>query len=215
MRSSWRSYVLIAALLTIPVGVQAATITSLFATGVDNAGNPLTPAGTNGLTDPHWLVTTTPGSGHIPAVTFKHPAYFDTETFSRWISINANGGSGGIVYQFRTTFTLPANFNPAVTSITVSCATDDAMNGAFLNGALLAGDCDGFGGFQVFGITSGFVAGTNTIDFLVQDNGPPGAFRAQFTSNTDVLQNGPAPVPEPATLALLGFGAAMFARRRK
>jgi hypothetical protein len=203
-----RLFVVVACVLGFSTAAYAVPILDLFNTGVDASGNLL--IGSDGTLDPHYDVISGPGIGApVDAVTFKHPAYFADGPNSRWISSDAGGSQGNGTFVFQTTFTLPALFDPAATFIQVSCATDNFMAGATLNGSGVGGACTGFGGFaSPFNITSGFQAGTNTLQFSVGDSGPPMAFRAEYVSNTRVLP-GPGPgVPEPASVLLLGFGLA-------
>jgi hypothetical protein len=215
MRLSLRVAVALTALLVLPSLVRAAPITTLFATGVASPGVLITAV--NGTPDPHWDVISGPGIGApIDAVRFQC-CYFAEGPNSMWISSNSIGGSGAGAYLFRTTFDL-TGFDPLLTSIAVLCATDNGLDGVFLNGVLVPGDCDSFGGFApAFDIASGFIAGINTLDFNVVDFGFPMAFRAEFGSDT-VAAAPPSPgVPEPATLVLLaaGAGAGFVARRRR
>lgn len=215
-RSSSRSASFVLALVLLPSTVAAAPITTLFNTGVDNAGVLL--VGGAGTVDLHWDIIAGPGiAAPIDAVTYFNGAYAADGPSSRWLSANAVGGNGAGTYLFRTTFNL-TGFDPALTTITASCGTDNLLTVVHLNGVGVGGDCDGFNPFPSgsFAINAGFVGGVNTLDFEVVDQGFPMAFRAQFTSDTQPLQNGPGPtpVPEPATLALLAGAAALFARRR-
>jgi hypothetical protein len=63
-------------------------------------------------------------------------------------------------------------------------------------------DTGGFTSWFGFNLNSGFVAGINTIDFVVQDVGVIFGFRAELSGRADLLDG----APEPTTLALLSFG---------
>ena len=66
----------------------------------------------------------------------------------------------------------------------------------------------GFGGWTMFSLTSGFVPGLNTLDFVAWDYGVISGFRVAGISGT-------ADIPEPLTIALLAVGSAVvFVRRR-
>jgi hypothetical protein len=198
-------------LAALSAGAFAAPITTLFNTGV-NASGVLLPAG-NGQVDPHYTILSGPGiSSPISAVTYFNGAYGADGPNSRWISASSGGGSGAGTYVFQTTFDL-TGFIPSTASITVRCGTDNGLNSVTLNGAGVTGDCDGFNPFPsgTFTISSGFTTGVNTLQFSVQDAGPPMAFRAEYTSDVQPL----SAVPEPATFALLAGGLTALALLRR
>jgi hypothetical protein len=189
----------------------AAPVTGLFNSGVDGTGTAL--VGGDGTVDAHWTLVSGPGVGSpVSAVTYKHPAYFADDAVSRWISVSSIGGPSAGNYVFQTTFDL-TGFDPLATSVGYRCATDNALNGVTLNGGAVGGDCDGFGGFSGFStISSGFVAGVNTLQFTVTDLGSPMGFRVEFNSSTRELEA----VPEPSTILLSSgaFGALVLLRKR-
>jgi hypothetical protein len=196
------SVVLLVSVLAFSTAASAATINTLFNTGVDDTGALL--VGGNGTVDTHWDVVSGPGiAAPVDAVTYFNTAYIPDGPNSRWISNSATGSPGNGTFVFQTMFDL-TGFNPAATTISVSCATDNLLSGVRLNGAAVAGDCDGFGAFQSFTISSGFAAAVNTLQFDVVDQGPPMAFRAEFISNATPIDG--AAIPEPASLLLVGSG---------
>jgi hypothetical protein len=199
-------------LLCCTVSLFGAPIASLFNSGVDASGVAL--VGGDGVIDTHWQVVSGPGIvSPAAAVTYKHPAYFANSAISRWISNSSSGSPGSGNFVFRTTFDL-TGFNPLATSITVRCATDNALTGVSLNGNSATGDCDSFGSFSSFVLASGFSAGVNTLDFTVTDFGPPMAFRVEFDSETRELPTG---IPEPSTflLSAVAIGALVIHRRTR
>ena len=200
-----RSLVVVACIFGFSTAAHALPIVDLFNTGVGVSGV-LLPGG-DGVTDPHYVVSGPGTGGPVSAQTYKHPSYFADGPISRWISSSANGFPGNGTFVFQTSFTLAPLFNPAATSISVLCATDNLLSGVTLNGSAVTGDCDGFAAFApAFNITSGFVAGVNTLAFSVVDLGPPMAFRAEYISNTALLPTDQVPVPEPTTMLLFGTG---------
>lgn len=196
----------------LSTSVSAASIPGLFNTGVDGAGNAL--VGGNGTTDTHYLVLSSTIVGvatGVDAVTYFNGAYAAESATSRWISHSASGFPGVGTTTFRTTFDL--------TGLDPNTAAINGLNGAdnfgtiVLNGVATGISLNGsFGVMAAFSITSGFVAGLNTLDFVVGDAGPPLAFRIDGISGTADV----AAVPLPASVAMLVpalFG--LVAARRK
>lgn len=199
---------------------QAATITGLFNTGTD--ANNVALVGGNGVADPHYTIlsSTSPGFAGGAAVTFAVPDYVANDDNSRWISISANGNPGFNTTVYRTTFNL-SGFDVGSAQITGLWASDNNSE-IFLNGVstgyVLPAAGVSFFFLHAFTLSSGFVAGLNTLDFRVTDVGPPTALRVDSIAGTAEL----APpttggVPEPSTWAvmILGFGVAGAALRRR
>jgi hypothetical protein len=201
-----------AAALLLGVGFSQsaqADVVGLFSTGVDSSGVAL--AGPNGTTDTHYSVFSS-SSGSIPpnsAVTYFNPAYAANSTTSEWISNSFDGTPGLQTITFRTTFTVDA---PVL--ITALWGADNSGS-IVLNGATTLASLPGLGdptdNFNNLHPVS-FVAdvGTDTLDFVITDTGPPLAFRFEVGQVSAV--------PEPATWAMmiLGFlGVGFVAYRRK
>jgi hypothetical protein len=195
---------------------QAAVITGLYNTGVDASNVAL--AGGDGVADSHYIVTgsdigATVGSA---AVTYTHPSYIANDGDSRWVSNSINGNPGNGFVTFALTFDLTGL--AASTAIISGKWGVDNIGEIFLNGVYTGNalgsptDYDAFQALHDFSISSGFLAGLNTLEFKITDAGPPLAFRV------DGLQGFAAPVPEPSTWAMmiLGFlGVGFVAYRRK
>lgn len=202
---------------------KAAPIT-LFNTGVDGTGTPL-PDSTIG--DPHYTLVSVPApTAFIPfnsttiltrtsAGGFPIGPWLGDDAASTWIgpdnAHDLNGPEGD--YDYRTTFTIPANVNLSLASIAGGWSTDNSGGDILINGASTGNTANGFGGFFPFTISSGFQVGVNTLDFIVHNadcNGctdNPTGLRVEFTSSA---------TPEPASLSLLGLGGlGLLARRRK
>jgi hypothetical protein len=190
----------------------ADTIPGLFSTGVDGSGTPLT--NIFGDTDTHYTILAGPGIlSAQSAVTYDNAAYIAEEPSgtngnSRWISVNANGSSAGSgTYDFETTFDL-TGFDPSTAQITGRFAGDNHITGTLINGTSVASaTSDTFVAYTSFSITSGFVAGLNTLEFFVTDDGAPMALRVDALAGTaSPIGTGPGPgtgVPEPGTVVLL------------
>lgn len=213
--------------LTLAVAAQATPIpiSDLFSTGVDASGNLIA----DGATDPHWAVVGSPtisGTANFyngSAKAYRIDQWIANQTTpinSQWVSV-PNGAeaqppfspSGQFVsaavfefaqpnYTYQTTFTLPADFVSAQISGKWVC--DNVGPDMLLNGVSKPfGAVEG--GFQLFSITDGFVVGTNTLAFVVQnlrqnteDYNPTGL---------QVQVSGTYAVPEPGTIVLAATGA--------
>jgi hypothetical protein len=227
-RKNLVSLMLLGSAVVIPAGANLLPITDLFSTGV-GPGGPITgndpyytvvssPPATcgpdgSGVCTPQ---NTTPQNTvvDLPNAFPVSPYYSPDTASSRWISLGpGNTLAGGAAYSepaglyiYQTTFTLPAGFQSATVSGT--WAADNVPSQITLNGnaeasvGLLHGAA--FTSTPDFDITSGFVAGTNTLDFYVinlpQLTGNPEALRVEFNANTGYV------VPEPAFFGVLGLG---------
>lgn len=192
----------------------------LYNTGVDDAGVPL-PDLTVG--DPHYTLISVPG-GSTDILIRTQPftdsyGYLPDNTTSRWIGPRNddafNGPSG--LYTYRTTFDL-TGLDPTTAVITGRWSSDDASPGIYLNGVFtgFSRPVEPPSVFTPFTLTTGFVAGVNTLDFVV-DNGPlnnfnPTALRVEM-SGTAAEQSA---VPEPSACLLIASGAGLlFVRNRR
>jgi len=207
-------------------GSSAALATSitLFNTGVNSSGSPLTD-GTLG--DPHYTLQSVP-AGSTSTIRVRTSAggypvtpgtYIGDDGLSNWIGPNNDSALDGQVgnYDYRTTFDL-TGFNLASVSITGGWSTDNVGTEIVLNGTNTGAATTAFNqfatGFAPFSITSGFVPGINTLDFIVNNAGGPTALRVEMTGSGNLTSAVAA--PEPATLTLLGLGlTAMCSRRRR
>ena len=200
--------------------VNAAAIT-LFNTGVDASGTPL-PHNTVG--DPHYSLISVPGGttdtrvitsdGFFPV--FPFGPYIADNSTSAWIGPSSdsdlNGPEGDYVY--RATFDL-TGFDPATAVITGGWSSDDGGLDILINGSSLGfatADTQFSIGFSFFSVTSGFVAGINTLDFVVNNSG------SGHTALRVEMAGSALSVPEPETYAMLlmGLGLVGFmAQRRK
>ncbi|MBI5385275.1 MAG: lamin tail domain-containing protein [Verrucomicrobia bacterium] len=171
-------------------------ITTLFNTGV-NSNKTVLAAGN---TDPHYLLTAgaqgTVGTGAV--VQLNHPNWLANDTASSWIGV-VNNGSTGVNegnYSYRTTFSLDG-FIPSAVRLNVVVAADNSVSSVLLNGASTGISFVGFGAWSgTTVLSSGFVAGTNTLEFLtVNDPATPNphGFRA-LLSGSGLSANPNAPM---------------------
>ena len=191
------------------VGVAKADVVPIpiFNTGVNASGTVLAD-GTIG--DPHYsLVAVTGGTTDILVRTsaggFPIGPYIADDSLSAWIGPNGDAqldGPAGL-FDYQTTFNL-AGFDPLTASLTFSWATDNAGFDVLINGvstgASIPYGSDGAYSFQNWSgpitIGNGFVAGINTLDFIVQNTSGPTALRVEISGTA-------AQVPEPSSLAQL------------
>jgi len=179
------------------------SIGRLFNTGV----------GTNGVVqaagtlDPHYFITAAAQGtvGTNATVILNHPAWLANDATSSWIGVlnpGANNVNAG-VYSYQTTFSL-AGFIPRTAQLSISVAVDNDLNNVLINGVPSGLGASGFATFNPpLLLTSGFVAGLNTLEFrTINQDGPgpnPHGFRATL-SGTALAVNTNAPLPSgPAT----------------
>ena len=207
----------------IAAGVcSAATITDLCGTGQAACGGALL---STGSVDTHYTII----SGPVTGATYvgAHPVWVANDSKSEWITpLGGVSQAPGGYYTYETTFTAEA------TSFVINglWSADNAGYDIILNGkSLLNNQISGSGlfpygtgpyGFDVltpFTISSGFVVGANTLDFVVQ-NGNFGS-DTLAPSGLRVEMNAITSTPEPATLGLTGVllafmgGSVVFRKR--
>ena len=206
--------------------VKAEPIATLFSTGMSDAVTPLPDA----AVDPHYTLTQVPaGSGFGPNTYVVDSSLYPLATdewmanssTSKWISAQADQTTfpddpdGN--YAFRTTFDL-TGFDPASAQIAGQWSIDDFGLDILINGVSTGNSHTDysqapiFQTFKSFSISAGFVAGLNSLDFLVR-NEPlggginPMGLRVELSGTAN-------PVPEPATLALTAVGTLGLIRTR-
>lgn len=211
-----RKLALVAAAFAAFVGSSAGAVvvTGLYNTGLGVGGAPL--AAGNGQQDANYTITAatitgvTPGS---PTFTYYNTAYAAENPGSRWISYSGQPFAGSGNFTIATTFDL-TGFSAASAVISGAWGIDNDgeifLNGVSTGITLTGSNTANFNVLHNFTISSGFVAGINTLSFVNFDSGPPAALR---TDNLVLT----ADVPEATTWAMLiaGFGIVGAASRRR
>jgi hypothetical protein len=180
----------------------AAPIQGLFNTGVDDLGVVLP---INSV-DPHYSLTG-PSSISTAYVLARNPSWFTPPAGSAWIEPtggNANAPLGE--YTYTLTFNL-TGLNASTATISGAWSTDNTgvilLNGSttgISNPSALS-----FSSLNNFQINSGFVSGTNTLEFIVTNTPNTGHQNPTGLLVTN-LEGVASAVPIPSAFWLLGSG---------
>jgi len=177
---------------------------TIYNTGVNNSGTALTA----GQTDTHYTLISNPtGVTETAVATTADPLWIANTTTASWISPGPSGLTSWDAgdYDYRTTFNLTGD-NPATADLSGDW-TSDNQGCIYLNGAntgVCTGNAD-FGSLEAFSLSTGFISGVNTLDFIVDNTGGPTGVLTEDLSVTASAT--PSAVPEPSSLALLATGA--------
>jgi hypothetical protein len=203
MQQIWRRTAMILAVLALATALAdraAADPILIYSTGVDNSGNPLP----DGTVDAHYTVT--PGAGPFVIGNPGSVGWVGNTATSTWISPDPSTFAGGGPFTYTTTFDL-TGLNPATAQLSGQWASDDQA-AMYLNGSLVATSQPvnnaPWSFLDPFSVTSGFMAGLNTLEIVVPNNidspndGPTGL---QLN-----ISGTASPTPEPSTFALAALG---------
>lgn len=177
--------------------LTAAPITGLFNTGQS----------TTGTADNYWTIVAPPGAGQVVSPVEVPVIWLPNTSASSWewsstTGLPAGTPSAPVTYTFRHLFILDTSFIASTTLITGRWATDNVGTQILVNGNVFNQTSPGFDSWSAFSLNSGFVSGLNIIDFVVEDYGYKGGFRAEWLSAEADLT--PVPAPEPITWVLMG-----------
>ena len=116
----------------------------------------------------------------------NHPAWLANDALSSWLG-PVNPGITDVAagnYNYRATFSLDS-FDSASAALTLSFGADNRLTDVRLNGVSKGISYAGFAALSGnFNLTSGFVSGTNTLDFFTANDGTsanPAGFRVRLT----------------------------------
>jgi hypothetical protein len=198
--------------LTLCCFATSASATTLvnLATGFDQSSPGLISFGS---LDDDWSLVSAPSgvtTGDAKVIV-KNSSWFDPEPDARWISSqSATSGSTGLApgtYQYQLLFSLIKDPN-LIYSIAADYGSDDGVTDIKLNGNILVAGGGGFGGTtfpsSLLNDNQGFFNnGTNTLLATLANvgDGNPTGFVMRGSVSSE-------PIPEPATLLLLGSGLA-------
>ncbi len=186
----------VTAFLAVPV--FCATITLPYNTGVLNDRT----VASGGSTDLHYT-DTIPGNT-VYVLNSPNGLWLAPDAASKWVGPDTgdgssyNGGSYNLDYQ--TTFNL-TGYDPSSVALTGQWATDNYGTNILINGVPTGDTSSSYSSWSTFTISSGFVSGVNTLDFLWGNASGPGGVRIEFTSATGNPSVSGA--PEPASVLLL------------
>lgn len=224
-------YIVCCALVAGPA--LGATISSLYNTGVDAAGVPLS----DGATDSHYLLVFPGAQEGVPYVAtgaggFPIPPWLADNATSAWTTTlnpvtplgpGSNTNIGVFAdYYYETTFSM-SGLNPATAVIAGQVSYDNFLQDVLLNGqstgisAPAANPGPSFGGWLAFSFDAADIAllngGVNTLTFIVRSAQADGM--EDYTGvRVEFLQRDAAVIPEPSSLGLLGAGLLALRRRR-
>jgi hypothetical protein len=203
----------------------AATISTLFNTGVDAAGVALA----DDAPDPHWLLVAPGAQTGVPLAAtsaggFPIPPWIADSATSAWIgTLNPTAlGPTSVTreYHYQTTFNL-SGLIPSTAVISGQTSQDNFLLDVLVNGQStgIAESAVSFGGFSPFSLEPEDIAhlsaGDNTLTFIVQSATTDGmddytSLRVEFLTRTaDVV-----PEPGVASFLLAGVLWAAVGRRR-
>ena len=177
-------------------------ILGLFNTGVDNSGNALP----DGAVDPHYSLIENPDGGSPDAIVQSSTVFpivagpwLANSATSKWIGPQlVTSASAAERYTYRTTIDLTGR-DPSTVIILGRWATDNTGLDIQVNGVSTTNaQSPSFSAYTRFALSrtnAAFVAGPNTIDFIVTNAPPPGytGLRVEIDQSNVAIPPGTAP----------------------
>lgn len=159
-------------------------IPGLYNTGVNNDGTLASP-GTNDL---HWTLIQSadkkyPGPD-LPILTPLPGSYASNGPNSQYIGPRVSGAVNSGTYKYRISFDL-TGLNPTSAIIRGVWSSDNATNDIYLNGVSTGYNSSTTISKQPasqFSLSGPFLAGVNTLDFIVRNGDGPCSLRVEFTT---------------------------------
>ena len=216
MRIGGMKLLLFTSAIALAGSAQASVVTTLYNTGVDAFGAPLS----NGAVELHYTLLSVPGgTSNVRVGTsangFPIGPWLGDNSTSAWIGPDSGSTLDGPVgdYTYRTTFDL-TGFVPGTTVINGQWSMDNLGVDILINGVSISPSSTDFTSWTGFTISSNFVSGINTLDFVINNQGGPTGLRVEMTGDAQAATSG---VPEPGSFVLFGAGitaVGLFRRRR-
>jgi hypothetical protein len=164
-------------------------IPGLFPTGVDATSTPLS----GGAVDPNYIADSAAGADVLS--TANQWSQWPEPGTGKWINYIDSTVTGG-THSFSTTFDL-TGLDPTTAQISGVWSADNQTT-MYLNGVAVASlPNDGFTSLHNFSITSGFVAGSNTLSFAVGEDGNDGLLISQISGTARALALPAATIVSP------------------
>jgi hypothetical protein len=191
----------------------------VFHTGVTDAGG----LASDGAIDSHYTLVsspddtfTGPSTRVVNSNAYPIPIWVTNGPTSKWIAPQANQGTGNAAgtYTYRTTFQL-TGLDPTTATLSGRWACDNTSV-MRLNGVIVSGvNCGLFTSFTPFTINKGFVAGLNTLEFLLTNAGwgvNPTGLRVEISGTASPLNPPVTVTSDIRTMSATAAGLASSAR---
>ena len=203
-----RAFGSLALLLLFAAPAHGIPVPGLFNTGVGDNGSPLS----FGSVDPHYALVASadplyPGPNSLVANPIPSGYWLANSATSQWIAPAQNQNYPGPgtphpagLYTYRLSFNL-TGIDPNTVVVTGNWGCDNIGSAIRINGVTVGFSPPGYNPLSAFSVASGFVAGINQLDFVVNNysagGSNPTGLRVQGISGsgTATVGVGDSPVP--------------------